>query len=717
MIKKCPKCKSDQIITGAGCCSLCGTNVAAAGSEEGDQLDLVVREVPEDDREFVGGSKTGNPGDQPEKGELKPPFKDKKGSPEDESSERHRAFTYDPIGFSEPTLPPEAESGIEHDKNVGSKPIEKPKIPEAKGAASAGQFKKLTPEEIKAIEKNLYGRNVKLADKEKASIRSKINEIESQATSLSPSQPKSEKLPLLSETLNPVGSESTATGRGRSVAYFYKNFIKLPGQQHLTKHDELTLNGKLFVLQPKRVKPTYVYVGAAVVFAALLFIVSSWFIRDAADGKGQIAGIVLDNDDKPFLKGASVRFPDLGVTVKSNAQGLFTADNVPAGAHRVEYLVDGRVIGADHATVLDQGISMVALRPSTTKAEIRKQSQQATRPRNLDNNSETASNKQTSPNFAADLKNTTQTKSEPPSKQSPKADPNAPGAIVLEANVDGAKFSLDGNIIGAGNLKYSPIKPGTYKYEVSASGYKKATGTLTLAAGETKTLEVKLETPTEAAKTATFGAEDYFQSGVTALKADKFDKAVADFTKALELNPSYPQATYNRGLAYQQLKKTSEAHDDFVRAAEVYKVKKEYSWAITSYNRALDINKSSVPALLGRGELYLAKGEEIAALADFDEVLKSDKRSYQSYLGMGRARFQQSNYRLAVENFKSAKAINKDDPYLYQYLMLSYMALNDFKEVKKSYDRFVELASENQRKAMENDKRFTAAIEMARRQQ
>ena len=287
---------------------------------------------------------------------------------------------------------------------------------------------------------------------------------------------------------------------------------------------------------------------------------------------------------------------------------------------------------------------------------------------------------------------------------------------MLDANVDGAKFSLNGNIIGAGNLKYSPIKPGTYKYEVTSAGYKKSAGTITLEAGETKTLEINLEISNEATKTATFGAEDYFQSGVTALKANKFDKAVADFTKAMEITPSYPQATYNRGLAYQQLKKTTEAHDDFVRAAEVYKVKKEYSWAITSYNRALEINNLSVTALLGRGELYLAKGEEIAALSDFDEVLKADKRNYQAYLGMGRARFQQSNYKLAVDNFKSARSLNSGDPNLYQYLMLSYMALNEFKEVKKSYDRFLELASDNQKQAMARDKRFTAAIEIANRQ-
>ncbi len=127
MIKKCPKCKSEQIITNAGCCSICGSTVNAPGSEEGDQLDLIVREVPEDDREFVGGSKTIGRSDLPEESDTKPGFKDKITGSEEESRRRHRTLSYDPIGFSEPTLPPNPDSSIELDKNHPRTPTERPK--------------------------------------------------------------------------------------------------------------------------------------------------------------------------------------------------------------------------------------------------------------------------------------------------------------------------------------------------------------------------------------------------------------------------------------------------------------------------------------------------------------------------------------------------------------------------------------------------------------
>ncbi len=145
----------------------------------------------------------------------------------------------------------------------------------------------------------------------------------------------------------------------------------------------------------------------------------------------------------------------------------------------------------------------------------------------------------------------------------------------------------------------------------------------------------------------------------------------------------------------------------------MYRIKKEYGWSITSFNRALEVDNRSIAAILGRGELYLAKSEETAALADFDAVLKMDKRNYQAIMGVGKSRLQQANFKLALESFKAARSVNKDDPYLYQYLMLTYTSLNDVNEVKKAYARFREIATENQLSAMQKDHRFVAALQLA----
>ncbi|MGH8016618.1 MAG: hypothetical protein ACREBV_10530, partial [Candidatus Zixiibacteriota bacterium] len=70
----------------------------------------------------------------------------------------------------------------------------------------------------------------------------------------------------------------------------------------------------------------------------------------------------------------------------------------------------------------------------------------------------------------------------------------------------------------------------------------------------------------------------------------------------------------------------------------------------------------------------------------------------------------------ALEHFKNARSINKDDAKLYQWLMLAYMGVNDFEELRRSYDKFMELATDSQKLEMQKDRRFTAALEIIKRQ-
>jgi len=169
-------------------------------------------------------------------------------------------------------------------------------------------------------------------------------------------------------------------------------------------------------------------------------------------------------------------------------------------------------------------------------------------------------------------------------------------------------------------------------------------------------------------------------------------------------------------MTKQQLYLQEEAVEDFIRAAEIYRFKKHFSKAITSYNKALEIDDKSITAYLGRAELYLAKGEEIAALADYDNVIRVDRRNFQGYYGLGQARFNQGYYKQAIGHFKNARSVDNSDPYVYQYLMLCYMALDKFKNVKKSYEQFQQVASKKQMGEILRNKRYAAAIKAAETQ-
>ncbi len=58
-------------------------------------------------------------------------------------------------------------------------------------------------------------------------------------------------------------------------------------------------------------------------------------------------------------------------------------------------------------------------------------------------------------------------------------------------------------------------------------------------------------------------AVDWYNQGVDKIEAGDFQGAIADFTRAIELNPEDPDSYYNRAYAYHALGNYQPAIDDY----------------------------------------------------------------------------------------------------------------------------------------------------------
>jgi tetratricopeptide (TPR) repeat protein len=58
-------------------------------------------------------------------------------------------------------------------------------------------------------------------------------------------------------------------------------------------------------------------------------------------------------------------------------------------------------------------------------------------------------------------------------------------------------------------------------------------------------------------------AEAYVNRGIAYLAKGEHDKAIADFTKAIQLKPDLAEAYYNRGVSYERLGRKAEAIADY----------------------------------------------------------------------------------------------------------------------------------------------------------
>jgi tetratricopeptide (TPR) repeat protein len=126
------------------------------------------------------------------------------------------------------------------------------------------------------------------------------------------------------------------------------------------------------------------------------------------------------------------------------------------------------------------------------------------------------------------------------------------------------------------------------------------------------------------------------ERGETYRLAKRYEEALADLDRAIELNPDYAGAIAQRGLSYRDMGRYEEALADLDRAIELnpdyawaiaqrgqtYRLAKRYEEALADFNRAIELNPNLDWAIAQRGVTYrLAKRYE-EALADFNRAIE-----------------------------------------------------------------------------------------------
>lgn len=123
------------------------------------------------------------------------------------------------------------------------------------------------------------------------------------------------------------------------------------------------------------------------------------------------------------------------------------------------------------------------------------------------------------------------------------------------------------------------------------------------------------------------------------LKLKQFKRAEKDYTQLLKLDPKHLQSYFNRGDLYRQIGQYKKAIHDFETLTKLipdgtsqsvtahaelgytYHEIKAYSDAITSYSKALEIDKDNSSILAQRGLSYRKNGQTAKAIADYTKAL------------------------------------------------------------------------------------------------
>ena len=173
-------------------------------------------------------------------------------------------------------------------------------------------------------------------------------------------------------------------------------------------------------------------------------------------------------------------------------------------------------------------------------------------------------------------------------------------------------------------------------------------------------------------------------SGQAAVRNREYDKAVAKFNEAIELDPSLAVAFNDRGVVWLRKKEYDKALADFhealrlkpalvgalVNCGNAWYQKGNYDKAVADCSEAIRLDPKAANAFHNRGLAWIGKNEYDKALADCNEALRLDPKSAYAVNDRGVAWDGKGEYGKALED--CTEAIRIDPQFALAYSNLGW---------------------------------------------
>jgi tetratricopeptide (TPR) repeat protein len=99
-----------------------------------------------------------------------------------------------------------------------------------------------------------------------------------------------------------------------------------------------------------------------------------------------------------------------------------------------------------------------------------------------------------------------------------------------------------------------------------------------------------------------------------------------------------------------------------VARGNLYAVRGEADLALADYDRAILLDPTRAVAFFNRAGALAASGQIDRALADYDRTIELDPRDADAHVGRGRAHYQKKDYAAAVADYDAALRLVPSDP-------------------------------------------------------
>jgi serine/threonine protein kinase/Tfp pilus assembly protein PilF len=203
-------------------------------------------------------------------------------------------------------------------------------------------------------------------------------------------------------------------------------------------------------------------------------------------------------------------------------------------------------------------------------------------------------------------------------------------------------------------------------------------------------------------------AEEYTARSWANLAKERYDLAVADATKAIELKPDFPAAFMIRGSAYSFIpdennKSFLKAFDDFDKTinlmpnyaqawanrANAYFALGKTDWAVSDFTEAIRLSPAA-RYYNDRGQVYYSTGKYVEARQEFQKALELDQKLSRALAGIGDSYFMEEDWKNAIKYYSQVIEMKSGKPNVLRNRGIAYGALREFNKAIRDFSRALE---------------------------
>jgi protein O-mannosyl-transferase len=203
-------------------------------------------------------------------------------------------------------------------------------------------------------------------------------------------------------------------------------------------------------------------------------------------------------------------------------------------------------------------------------------------------------------------------------------------------------------------------------------------------------------------------AVGYNNRGGTYLVEKKYEQALADLNKAIQLRPGYAEALNNRGIILSDKKRSNEALNDLNKAIES---RPDYADALNNrgiillelnrnpealndFNKAIELRPAYAEAYYNRGLLFMNEKKYDQAVKDYDKALELRPGYPEAIINRGIILSDGTNSEKMLADYNKAIENNPGDAQLYYNRGLTLMNLNKTAEAITDFNKAISLKSD-----------------------